>query len=225
MGFPNDGLVKVCARLKQRRFDGICGVSIGKNAITPLHDAESDYLACLTAVYPYADYVAVNVSSPNTAELRRLQHGDLLKSLLTVLLEARDALMHQSGHHLPILVKFSADLDDRELVDAAQTSVACGVDGIIATNTTVQRDGLARSSLEEGGLSGAPLLSRAVHAVQCVRAEVGSTFPIIGVGGIHSAADAMAMRAAGADLLQIYTGLIYRGPQLIHEILASRANV
>jgi dihydroorotate dehydrogenase len=225
MGFPNDGVVAVVARLRKRRYDGVCGVSIGKNAATRLQDAASDYVACLAAVYSCADYVAVNVSSPNTSELRRLQHGDSLKLLLTVLLEARAALVRESGRHVAILVKLSADLVGDELVDAAKISLAYGIDGIIATNTSVHREGLAHVGMEEGGLSGAPLIKSAVRAVQCIRAEVGSKFPIVGVGGIDSAERAMAMRAAGADLLQIYTGLIYRGPRLIREILASRANV
>jgi dihydroorotate dehydrogenase len=167
----------------------------------------------------------VNVSSPNTAELRRLQYGDMLKSLLAVLLETRATLRHAHDRLVPILLKVTADLEDSELADAAQISVASGIEGIIATNTTVRRDRLAWMGAEEGGLSGAPLLTRAVRTVQRLRAEVGSSFPIVGVGGIDSAEDAMAMRAAGADLLQIYTGLIYRGPRLIQEILASRANV
>ncbi len=225
MGFPNDGAEAVCKRLRKRRYKGVCGVSIGKNAITPLQDAASDYVACLTAVYPSADYVAINISSPNTAELRRLQQGELLRSLLTTLLGARDALIRDHRRKVPILVKLTADLDEAELSNAARTAIECGIDGIIATNTTVRREGLVSSiGVADGGLSGAPLLRRAIQAVQCIRAEVGSDFPIIGVGGIGSAEDAVAMRAAGADLLQIYTGLIYRGPALIHEILGSAAH-
>jgi len=233
MGFPNDGTQAVCERLSKRRYHGIRGVSIGKNATTPLSDAAADYVACLAAVYPYADYVAINISSPNTAELRRLQQGELLRSLLSTLVASRVALTREHERHVPLLIKLTADLDDVELADAARVAVACGIDGIIATNTTVRRDGLKHSSgrssgpssgREAGGLSGAPLFARALQAVRCIRAEVGSEFPLIGVGGIASAENAVAMRAAGADLLQIYTGLIYRGPALIGEILASRAN-
>jgi dihydroorotate dehydrogenase len=223
MGFPNDGMQRVCERLLRRRYAGICGVNIGKNAATPLHEAASDYVVCLTGVYPYADYVAVNISSPNTAELRRLQQADRLSSLLTTLLEVRAVLIGESRRHVPILIKVTADLVEDELADAARTARACGIDGIIATNTTVRREEL-RCASEEGGLSGAPLLNRAIHAVQCIRAEVGSSCSVIGVGGIDSAEDAMAMRTAGADLVQVYTGLVYRGPKLIREIIESEAN-
>jgi dihydroorotate dehydrogenase len=225
MGFPNDGIAKICARLGERRYGrstaGVCGINIGKNAVTTLQAAASDYVAGLMAVYPFADYVAINVSSPNTLQLRRLQRGELLRSLLVALQETRMVLERESVRRVPILVKLTADLDDIELADATRVSVACGVDGIIATNTTVGRDEIKYRGKEEGGLSGAPLLKRALHAVQCIRAEAGSRFPIVGVGGIDSVADAEAMRTAGADLVQVYSGLIYRGPSLIQEILAS----
>jgi dihydroorotate dehydrogenase len=224
MGFPNDGAQIVCERLRKRRYLGICGVTIGKNAATPLHDAASDYVACLASVYPCADYVAINVSSPNTVELRRLQQGDMLKSLLIALLEARVGLLRETKRTVPILIKLTADLEVDELASAAQISIACGIDGVIASNTTVRREGLKYSGREGGGLSGAPLLPRAIQAVQCIRAEVGSSFPIIGVGGIDSADDAMAMRVAGADLLQVYTGLVYRGPALVREIIQAEPN-
>ena len=225
MSFPNDGIARVCARLAKRQYgtsmSGICGINIGKNAGTPLQEAASDYIAGLAAAYPFADYIAINISSPNTLELRRLQQGELLQSLLAALQETRIVLTRELGRHIPMLVKLTADLDDVELADAARVSVACGVDGIIATNTTVSREEIKYRGKEEGGLSGAPLLKRALHAVQCIRAEAGARFPIIGVGGIDSVADAEAMRTAGADLMQVYTGLIYRGPELIREILAS----
>jgi dihydroorotate dehydrogenase len=222
MGFPNEGVEAMCERLRRRRFRGICGVNIGKNADTPLTNAASDYVACFAAVQSVADYVAVNISSPNTAELRRLQQGDLLKSLLDTLLTARELI---GGRYVPILVKLTADLDDRELIDAANIACACGIDGLIATNTIVNRDGVRHArGVEAGGLSGVPLFGRALHAVRCLRAEVGPNFPIAGVGGIDSASAAIAMRAAGADLLQVYTGLIYRGPALVSEIVKSAAN-
>ena len=219
MGFPNDGLERIRTRLHRRRYSGICGVNIGKNALTPLEDAASDYVACLVGLYAVADYIAINISSPNTRDLRRLQQGAMLRSLLSKLLEVRAVLVRESGRHVPILIKLSADLEDDELIDAARISVACGVDGIIATNTTVRREGLVSLIAEEGGLSGAPLLRRAIHAITCIRAETGSSYPIIGVGGIQSVTDAIAMRNAGADLLQVYTGFVYRGPNLIHEVL------
>jgi dihydroorotate dehydrogenase len=222
MGFPNEGVEMICARLRKWRYgnaNGICGVNIGKNAATQLADAASDYVSALTAVYPVADYVAINISSPNTLELRRLQRGELLRSLLSALQATRSVLVREFGRNVPLLVKLAADLEDSELIDAVQVSVACGVDGIIATNTTVRREGITHRNREEGGLSGAPLLRRALHAVQCIRAEAGSDFPIIGVGGIDSAEAANAMRSAGADLLQVYTGFVYRGPKLIQEVL------
>ena len=222
MGFPNDGVQKIIARLRWRRSDVVCGVNIGKNAITPLSDAANDYLACLEAIYPFADYIAINISSPNTEELRRLQTGELLRSLLWALVRSRSALARAHGRHVPLLIKLTADLSDGELQEAARTSVECGVDGIIVSNTTSQRGDLkSPKRAEAGGLSGAPLLSRALHAVATLRAAVGPRFPIVGVGGIDSVESAIAMRAAGADLIQIYTGLVYRGPRLIEEILAA----
>jgi len=225
MGFPNEGQQAICERLRSRRYQGVCGVNIGKNADTPLQDAARDYADCLTAVYSFADYVVVNVSSPNTTGLRNLQSGDALRWLLDALIATRTLLERDRGRHVPILVKLTADLTDADLIDAVRAVLSCGIEGIIATNTTVDRIGLRSAHAKEsGGLSGAPLLPRAIHAVECIRAEAGSDFPIIGVGGIGSAADAIAMRKAGANLMQIYTGLIYRGPTLIREILASAAN-
>jgi dihydroorotate dehydrogenase len=225
MGFPNEGVQIVCERLRRRKFAGVCGVNIGKNADTPLQDAARDYVDCLTAVYDCADYVAINVSSPNTAGLRSLQSGDSLRALLDAVVATRTLLERERGRHMPILVKLTADLSDADLIDATRAAIASGIDGIIATNTTVARNGLrSKHSIAEGGLSGAPLLPRALHAVQCIRAEAHSNYPIVGVGGIESAEDAVAMRMAGADLIQIYTGLVYRGPALVREILASSAN-
>jgi len=225
MGFPNDGQQAICERLRVRRYQGICGVNIGKNADTLLQDAARDYADCLTAVYAFADYVAVNVSSPNTTGLRNLQSGDALRSLLDALIATRTLLERDRGRHVPVLVKLTTDLSDAELREAVRAALGCGIEGIIATNTTVDRGGLrSMHATEAGGLSGAPLLPRAIRAVECIRAEVASGYPVIGVGGIGSAADAIAMRKAGADLIQIYTGLVYRGPKLIREILASSAN-
>lgn len=224
MGFPNDGVDAVCERIRRRRFGGVCGVNIGKNATTPMEDADDDYIACLGIAYPVADYVAINISSPNTAELRSLQSSDRLRSLLSRLVAAREALAGAHRRRVPLLIKFTADVDDAELALSSRAAVECGVDGIIAVNTTTSRRGLRHSTTdEEGGLSGAPLLPRALAAVRCIRAEVGRDFPLIGVGGIQSAQDARAMRDAGADLIQVYTGLIYRGPSLVREILESGA--
>jgi dihydroorotate dehydrogenase len=149
----------------------------------------------------------------------------MLRALLDALVARRATLEREQGRRVPIAIKLTADLDDMDLIAAVRVAVAAGIDGVIATNTTVSRAGLQCSRTSpEGGLSGAPLLPRALHAVQCIRAEVGSHYPLIGVGGIGSSDDADAMRHAGADLLQIYTGLVYRGPALIRELLRSRAN-
>jgi dihydroorotate dehydrogenase len=225
MGFPNEGVHALCERLRLKQYAGICGVNIGKNAATPLTDAARDYVDCLRAVFPYADYVAVNLSSPNTTDLRRLQHGDQLRQLLDTLITTRSFLERESGRRVPILIKLTADLDAKDSLDAVRAAVTCGIDGVIATNTTVTRTGLKSvGDIPEGGLSGAPLLPRAVQALKCIRAEVGSSYPLIGVGGIQSAADAIALRNAGADLVQVYTGLVYRGPRLMREIIESSAN-
>jgi len=225
MGFPNDGQEIVAKHLVQRRYRGICGVNIGKNANIPLDAATGDYIACLRALHRCADYVAINISSPNTAELRRLQHGERLRSLLNALVETRATLQRETQRLVPLFVKVSADLSDDELSDAAHSAIRCGIDGVIATNTTVMRDGLADENRNiEGGLSGPPLLARALHAVRCIRATVGCGMPIIGVGGVMSTADALAMRKAGADLVQIYTGLVYRGPALVRQIVRTLAN-
>jgi dihydroorotate dehydrogenase len=221
MGFPNEGIKVVCERLSHRQYRGICGVNIGKGVATSLENAAVDYEACLRAVYPYADYVAINISSPNTKDLRQLQTGERLAALLNAMVSVRSELVQAHGRSVPLLVKFTADMEEADLIDAARTVVANGIDGIIATNTTIQRQGLKSSIQEAGGLSGVPLFNRAISAVRCIRATVGKGYPIIGVGGIATAQDAITMCAAGADLVQIYTGLIYRGPALVTEILQS----
>jgi dihydroorotate dehydrogenase len=220
MGFPNEGVAALCARLRMRRFRGICGVNIGKNAATPLEQAEADYVACLGAVYPYADYVAVNVSSPNTAGLRELQREGQLRVLLESLLRARSRLSVEHGRRVPLLVKLSPDLTEEELSSAAAIVAELRIDGVIATNTTLARPALEQvpAAREAGGLSGAPLLALATATVRKLRAQLGPRVAIIGVGGIHSADSARLMLAAGADLLQLYTGLVYRGPRLVSEL-------
>ena len=217
MGFPNEGAAAACARLAVRRYGGICGVNIGKNADTPLELAARDYTQALRIVYPYADYVAVNVSSPNTSGLRQLLTPALLDPLLRALLEVRAELASASGRQVPLLVKLSPDLAPAELAAAAEVIGARGIDGIIATNTTVQRPALAgiRGSDRPGGLSGRPLHALALESVRMLRSLLGARTPIIGVGGIDSLASAREMLEAGADLLQLYTGLVYEGPALV----------
>ncbi len=224
MGFPNDGMMAVCARLAKRHYSGVCGVNIGKNASTALEQAVDDYVACLHAVAPYADYVAVNVSSPNTVGLRSLQAVDHLRPILSALLHEREQLKSRLNRYLPIVVKIAPDLQHEELQQLASLLLELKVDGVIATNTTLQRPDnwpLGALAEEKGGLSGAPVHTLSLTTVRSLRAMLGSSFPIIGVGGVASVAQARAMRDAGADLVQVYTGLIYRGSSLINDVLSA----
>lgn len=222
MGFNNEGLDAFVANVKQARFrqkGGILGLNIGKNSLTPIEDATNDYLACLEGVYPHADYVAVNISSPNTKNLRDLQSDDALDALLVALQEKRMQLAREQGRQVPIFVKIAPDLDERQVSIIALTLQKNSIDGVIATNTTISRDavrGLPHAE-EAGGLSGSPVREASNRVIRQLRAVLGSRFPIIGVGGVMSAADARAKREAGADLVQIYTGLIYEGPDLVRR--------
>lgn len=218
LGFPNDGAETVAARLRQRMYRGIVGVNIGKNATTPMSLAVDDYVSCLRTVRHVADYIVVNVSSPNTAGLRDLQARELLEPLLSALLEERRRAPSERTRTLPILLKISPDLSLPELQDVAALLKHLRLDGVVATNTTLSRDGLGTASwVPGGGMSGRPLRPLALGIIATLRASLGSDFPIIGVGGIDSAGAAVVMRAAGADLVQIYTGLIYRGPALVSQ--------
>ena len=222
LGFNNDGLAAFIANVRRARFrgrGGILGLNIGKNATTPIENAVDDYLACLDGVYPHADYVTVNISSPNTADLRSLQGDQALDPLLGRLQERRAALAQRHGRTVPLFVKIAPDLDEMQVGEIAHTLEMNGIDGVVATNTTLDRS-LVRhlaSGLEAGGLSGAPVFDRSNRVIQQLRAALGSAFPIIGVGGVMSGADAVAKVACGADLVQVYTGLIYRGPDLVRE--------
>lgn len=222
LGFNNDGLAAFIANVRQANFrnrGGILGLNIGKNAATPMSRAVDDYLACLAGVYPHADYVTVNVSSPNTAGLRDLQGEAALDALLAALRSRRSELAEEHGRSVPMFVKVAPDLAQREIETIAATLRRHGVDGVVATNTTLGRDGVAglRHANEAGGLSGAPLRAAADRVIHALRAALGAGFPIIGVGGVTRAADALAKRTAGADLVQVYTGLIYKGPALVME--------
>jgi dihydroorotate dehydrogenase len=223
MGFPNAGVAAAVTRLRRRRYTGVCGVNIGKNAATPLAQATSDYVTGLQTVYDCADYVSINISSPNTQGLRDLQQGEHLRPLLQALLETRAQLAQRVGWRVPLLVKLSPDLSATELATTAQVIRELELDGVIATNTTLDRApvaGLPQAQLP-GGLSGEPLRERSAAVVRRLRELLGPDMPLIGVGGISSAADAAAMLAAGADLVQVYTGLIYRGPGLVRELVAA----
>ncbi len=223
MGFNNKGVDYLVARLARSRYPGIRGVSIGKNFDTPIESAERDYLDCMQKVYPYADYIAVNVSSPNTARLRELQSRDGLERILEPLLEARLALARESGKRVPLLVKVAPDLESAQVESVAAQLRALAIDGVIATNTSTNlHDYAAQLPRDQaGGLSGRPLHALSVSVIARLRAALGPAVPIIGVGGITDAASALASLRAGANLLQIYTGFAYRGQALVEEILAA----
>ncbi|MDQ2778164.1 MAG: quinone-dependent dihydroorotate dehydrogenase [Pseudomonadota bacterium] len=227
LGFNNDGLAAFIGHVRRARSfraaGGIVGLNIGKNAATPIERSVDDYLLGLDGVYPHADYVTVNISSPNTANLRALQNDDALDALLQALVLRRVELRRQHTRQVPLFVKIAPDLDAAQVDAIAAALRRHGIDGVIATNTTVSREavqGLPHAT-EAGGLSGRPLAEASNRVIAALRAALGPDFPIIGVGGVLSGADARAKRKAGADLVQIYTGLIYRGPALVTE--AARA--
>ena len=233
LGFNNDGLDAFVANVQRASFRSkgrkssesplVLGLNIGKNAATPIENATSDYLLGLEGVYSHADYVTVNISSPNTTNLRALQGDEALDGLLGAIAARREALASTHGRRVPIFVKIAPDLDAAQIEVIAATLRRHAMDGVVATNTTVSRDavkGLPHAE-ETGGLSGSPVLEASNRVITQLRAALGPTFPIIGVGGILSAEDAVSKIRAGADVVQIYTGLIYRGPQLVAD--AARA--
>ncbi len=223
LGFNNEGLEVFLANVQRARSfraaGGVLGLNIGKNAATPIERAVDDYLLGLAGVYPHADYVTVNISSPNTQNLRALQSDAALDALLSLLMERRAELAQTHGRPVPLFVKIAPDLEPAQVDVIAATLRKNGVDGVIATNTTVARDAVQglRHANETGGLSGAPVLEPSNRVIRLLRAALGPGYPIVGVGGVMSGADARSKREAGADLVQIYTGLIYRGPALVTE--------
>ena len=224
MGFNNPGIAGGVANVrKSKTFRGVIGFNIGKNKDTPNEQAIDDYLTCLRGAWPVADYIAVNLSSPNTPGLRDLQAADSAARLLGRLQQERDRLSNESGRNVPLALKVAPDLESRDIRDLSKAFLTEGLDALIATNTTIDRSTVADHPLqsEAGGLSGAPLTKPSTEVIAAFHSELGSNIPIIGVGGILSAADARAKLKAGASLLQLYTGFIYRGPQLVHEILNS----
>lgn len=221
MGFNNHGLDALLARVDGRRYSGVLGINLGKNKDTPADQASQDYVRGLNAVHKMADYVTVNLSSPNTPGLRDLQLGEALEQLIRDLSEARARLADEQGFRTPLLVKLAPDLANDDLSEMADRLVQGGVDGIIATNTTITRDavdGLPFAD-EAGGLSGAPVYSRALEVIQRLRAQLGADVTLVGVGGIDSPIKAKERLDAGADLVQLYTGLIYQGPGLVRRCL------
>lgn len=219
LGFNNKGVDYLLQQVAKADYQGILGINIGKNADTPIDRAADDYLICLRKVYQAASYVTVNISSPNTKNLRDLQDEAKLEALLKTLKAEHRELAQRHGKHTPLLVKIAPDVSPAQLDHIARLAVELGIDGLIATNTTLSRPGLEREALakEQGGLSGAPLESLACETLRQLRARVGKDYPLVGVGGICSGEDARARRRAGADLLQIYTGFIYQGPRLIGD--------
>ncbi len=222
MGFNNEGVDELIKNVQKANYRGILGINIGKNFDTPLDKAVDDYLICFQKVYTYADYVTINISSPNTQGLRQLQKGDELDRLLTALKEAQQQLATQHKKYVPLVVKIAPDLSEAEVTSIADKLLAHEIDGVIATNTTLSRESVENlpHSKEAGGLSGAPLSARATEVVQQLSAALNNKIPIIAAGGVMSAADAQDKFKAGASLVQIYTGLIYRGPGLIKEIMS-----
>jgi len=220
MGFNNagvDALVKNVERSRRRK--GPLGINIGKNKDTPNEEALSDYLHCMERVYPLADYITVNISSPNTAGLRELQEEQALRRLVAGLREAQERLAGVHGRRVPMLVKIAPDLNENDIDAAARVLAELDVDGVIATNTTINRDGVESHphATQAGGLSGAPLMPQSTFVLRRLRARLPERIPLVGVGGIQSGADAVAKMAAGASLVQCYSGLIYRGPALVGE--------
>ena len=223
MGFNNAGIDVVADNIARarRKGAGLLGANIGKNKDTPNDSAERDYLVCLERIYPLADYVAVNISSPNTAGLRELQEEQALRRLVGTLREAQERLGAQHGRRVPMLVKVAPDLSDDDIDACARVLGDLQVDGVIATNTTVSRiavqsDPLAR---ESGGLSGTPLMDKSTAVLRMLRTRLPESIPLVGVGGILGGPDAAKKMAAGATLVQVYTGLVYRGPAIIDECI------
>ncbi len=219
LGFNNGGVAALLDNLERTRYAGILGINIGKNFDTPNERAADDYVACLRAAYPRADYVTVNISSPNTKGLRDLQAEEALAALLVTLKREQTTLADRHGRYVPLAIKIAPDLDDDAVRDVARVLLAQGMDAVIATNTTLARhavQGMPHAG-EAGGLSGAPLFERSTAVVRILAQALDGALPIIGVGGIDSGAAARAKLDAGASLVQLYTGLIYRGPGLVAE--------
>lgn len=223
MGFNNLGIDHLLAQAKQSAYSGILGINIGKNFDTPIENATDDYLIGLRKAYASASYITINISSPNTKNLRQLQQGDEIKALIATLKGEQLKLQREQGFYVPLAIKIAPDLNDDEITHIARLLLEFEIDGVIATNTTISRDLIAGHPLanEAGGLSGAPVKDKATHVVRGLATELNGNVAIIAAGGILSAEDAQEKLKAGANLLQVYSGLIYRGPQLIEDIVKS----
>lgn len=219
MGFNNNGVDVLLANVKRANYRGVLGINIGKNFDTPIERAADDYLICLRKVYTSATYITVNISSPNTKNLRQLQQSDELGQLLGALKQEREHLAQQHGRRVPLALKIAPDLDDSQINVIADLLVSHGIDAVIATNTTLARDAVAQlpHGNEAGGLSGAPLTVQAQAVTAKLAAQLKGAVPVIGVGGIMNGSDAAQRIAAGASLIQLYTGLVYSGPELVGD--------
>ena len=230
MGFNNAGVDKLLENVRAAGFPkkgGILGINIGKNATTPIEHAADDYLICLNKVYADASYIAVNISSPNTRNLRELQKDDALDDLLAQLKARHEQLADKHGHYVPMALKIAPDLDDAQIIAIADALRRHRMDGVIATNTTLSREGVEglANATEAGGLSGAPVFRRSTDVLKKLAIALAGELPIIGVGGIMSGADAAEKIRAGASLVQFYSGFIYRGPDLVGEVADTLAHV
>ncbi|WP_168378927.1 quinone-dependent dihydroorotate dehydrogenase [Acinetobacter cumulans] len=219
MGFNNDGVDQLIENVKAAKFKGVLGINIGKNAVTPVEKAVDDYLICLEKVYNYASYITVNISSPNTKNLRSLQSGDALTELLETLKKRQLELADENQHYVPLVLKVAPDLEPEDINFIAQQLLKFKIDGLIVTNTTLSREGVEGLPFcdEAGGLSGAPVFEKSTACLAAFAKVLNGQIPLIGVGGILSGANAVAKQKAGASLVQVYSGLIYTGPTLVKD--------
>ena len=223
MGFNNDGIDRLIANVQRAKYRGVLGINIGKNADTPMENAADDYLIGLEKAYPFASYITINISSPNTKNLRALQGGDELSRLLETLKNRQSSLHTEHCRYVPLAVKIAPDLDDAQIDDIARIVPACGIDAVIATNTTIDKSALGASPLaqEAGGLSGAPVFAPSNRVLKKLADAFAGSLPLIGVGGILSGGDAKHKLDLGATAVQVYSGMVYRGPALVKECLAA----
>ena len=227
MGFNNKGVDHLIENIKKAKFKGVLGINIGKNFDTPVTEATSDYIICMQKVYAYASYITINVSSPNTPGLRDLQYGESLSQLLGALKQEQTVLEKTHGRYVPLAVKIAPDMDAEQLQGVAHCVLEQKMDGVIATNTTLSREGVAELEFgdQAGGLSGAPVRHKSTQTIADLYAILGDQVPIIGVGGISSGEDVSEKLAAGAKLVQVYTGLIYQGPSLVKQCVDACRNI
>ncbi|PRM16231.1 Dihydroorotate dehydrogenase (quinone) [Haemophilus influenzae] len=220
-GFNNNGIDYLIENVKNARYKGVIGINIGKNKFTPLEQGKDDYIFCLNKAYNYAGYITVNISSPNTPDLRQLQYGDYFNDLLRGIKNRQAILANQYNKYVPIAVKIAPDLTESELVQIADTLVRHKMDGVIATNTTISRDTVMgmKNAEQQGGLSGKPLQHKSTEIIKRLHQELKGQIPIIGSGGIDGLQNAQEKIEAGAELLQVYSGLIYHGPKLVKELV------